>query len=134
MWRAKPTSPTPAVEPITRQTFTRNSSEPFLSVGRPFTSARITSVPGRGYLFSLVDSSRQEVTTPVVTAEAIARALEGRPIVIRSGGFTVEFRAKEGCLHIKGGPLTGLQVEGHFRPDDIEAALRALSGYGTSGA
>ena len=94
-------------------------------MARPYTTLKVATCAGQGYVFTFMDSQAKEVVAPTISAESVARALEGREVTVRNGGSFVELSPVDGALHIKGGPLTGYQLEGYFRVDEFEGALRS---------
>src|SRR5579884_4520113 len=121
MWRAKgpeaQAQKVRSVAPIT-------TSEPFSSLGRPYVTLRVGALPGRGFILILSDTSGREVTTPAISTETIARALEGRAVAFRYAGQSVELSPADGCLRIKAGPAGGNPLEAAFRSEDIETGMR----------
>ncbi|WP_144240972.1 hypothetical protein [Fimbriimonas ginsengisoli] len=85
---------------------------------------RVGWQPGRGFILSLTDSTINEVSTPPIPAETLSRALEGRCVALRHAGHSVEIAPIDGCIRVKTGPSGGTQIEGTFRPEDLEKAMR----------
>jgi hypothetical protein len=100
---------------------------PVLSAERPFITLTIASVPGRGFVFKLTDSSGHAYSSPIVSPEGVARALEGRNVTIRNGGVQVDFLPASDMLGIKCGTKTDASLTSLFRTEEIEAALRVAA-------
>lgn len=102
-------------------------STPVLSVERPFITLTIASVPGRGFVFKLTDSSGHAFSSPIVSPEAVARTLEGRNVTVRNGGVQVDFLPASDMLGIQCGTTTDASLNSLFRAEEVEAALRVAS-------
>jgi len=121
MWSA----PSPARPTIKApySPFAFSAWDPYLSVNRPSVTLRVGSLPGRGYVITLTDALARTISTPTVPASEIERALDGQHVLVRNGGFGVEMTPVDGMIHIKGGPLAGLRIEGFFAPEVLAAAV-----------
>lgn len=121
MWSA-PSPVRPAV-PASYSPFGHSAWDPYLSISRPFVTLRVGVIPHRGYVLTLTDSKARTISTPTVPVEEIYRAFKGEHVEVRSGGFAVEITPVDGALHIIGGPLAGLRLEGVFAPEVLRAAI-----------
>lgn len=121
MWSApSPIRPTVAAP----SPFSPSAWDPYLSISRPYATLRVGALPGRGYVLTLTDALARTISSPTVSSDEMDRALRGQQVIVRNGGFSVEFTPIDGVLHIKGGPLAGLRLEGIFAPEVLEAAVR----------
>jgi len=127
MWKARPETSAPAQSPRPVAKIPVLLPKPTESSFGPLVLLQIRSAPRRGYVLTLTDENKREVSTPTISGETLGRVLEGSPVSLRHAGYSVDISTRPSGVLIRTGRVGEAAIEGIFDIEDLERAIHAAS-------